>query len=208
MTKHVLVLLLAALLTIPAVGCRPKAPADGGATGPSGDTSGSGAATDTGTGPAGEEPATMKVTVYFSVEDEGMRNGEKVSGERLVKSSRVVPKDEEPLTAAIAAWLSGPSEADKKAGMFLAAPSGLAANSISVAGGVATIDLPKAFEPKGGSAAVMNALGQLVYTATSVPGVKSVLLKLDGRTEAEFGGDGLDVSKPLTRLDVEDYFLD
>ncbi len=207
MTRQVLVLLLAVLLTVPAAGCRPKPPADGGSTGPAGTAPGD-STSATGTEPAGEEPATMKVTVYFSVEGEGMRNGEKVSGERLVRSSRVVPKDEEPLTAAIAAWLSGPNEADKKAGMFLAAPSGLAANSISVSDGVATIDLPKAFEPKGGSAAVMNALGQLVNTATSVPGVKSVLLKLDGKTDTDFGGEGLDVSKPLTRPDVEDYFLD
>jgi spore germination protein GerM len=207
MTRHVLVLLLAALLTIPAAGCRPKAPADGGATGPTGTSPGSGTSA-TGTEPGGEQPATMAVSVYFSVEGEGMRDGQKVSGERLAKSSRVVPKSEDPLTVTIAAWLSGPNATDKAAGMFLAAPSGLAANSVSVKDGVATIDLPKAFEPKGGSAAVMNALGQLIYTATSVPGVKSVRLELDGKTDTDFGGEGLDVSGPLTRPDVEDYFLD
>lgn len=207
MTRQVLVLLLATLLTLPAAGCRPKAPADGGATGPAGTSPGTGTSA-TGTEPGGEQPATMPLSVYFSIEDEGVRDGQEVSGERLVKASRVVPKSEEPLTAAIAAWLAGPDTADKKAGRWLAAPAGLAANSISMKNGVATIDLPKAFEPKGGTAAVMNALGQLVYTATTVTGVKSVQLKLDGRTDTDFGGEGLDVSRPLTRADVQDYFLD
>lgn len=207
MTRYVLALLLAALLAVPAAGCRPQAPVDGGATGPTGTSPGTGTSA-TSTEPGGEQPATMVVSVYFSVEGEGTRNGEKVSGERLVKSSRVVPKSGEPLTAAIAAWLAGPNAADKAAGMFMAPPAGLAPNAVSVKNGVATIDLPKAFEPKGGSAAVMNTLGQLVYTATSVPGVKSVLLKLDGKTDADFGSEGVDVSEPLTRPDVEDYFLD
>lgn len=207
MTRHVLALLLVALLTIPAAGCRPGTTADGGATATTGTSPGTGTS-PTGTAPGGEQSATMVISVYFSVEGEGMRDGERVSGERLVKSSRVVPKSEEPLTAAITSWLAGPNAADKAKGMFLAAPAGLAPNSISVKDGVATIDLPRAFEPKGGSAAVMNALGQLVHTATGVPGVKSVLLKLDGKTDTDFGGEGLDVSTPLARPDVEDYFLE
>ena len=177
-----------------------------------------------GTPPAGEKPGTVPetpsevptatqgettVTVYYSFESTGELGDQKgVSGERLVSVERAVPKTDEVLKATIEAWLSGPTPSERDAGRFLAAPAGLKVRGVSVSGSVATVDLPKAFEPSGGTAAVANALGQLVYTATSVRGVKSVRLKLDGKLVTTFSGEGIEMDKPLTRAAVRGYFLD
>jgi spore germination protein GerM len=148
----------------------------------------------------------LTVYVYFSQTGTGAKNGKIVTGERLTRVPRSVAKTSTPLGAALAQWLAGPNIAEEQYGYTLAAPPGLRVRSATVSDGIATVDLPRAFSPSGGAAATMSRLGQLVYTATEVPGVKAVILKLDGRKATVFG-DGLTISHPLTRKDVIGYFV-
>lgn len=197
-----LVLALVAALTVSSFGCIPSA------TGPAGDdgpTTLAADATGTETGMDATDAAGgpfVVSSVYFSQEASG--------GERLVRVDRQAPagwSDERTLDLALREWLEGPTAAEKARGLWGAAPAGTKLLGSSISDGVATVDLPASFAPSGGSAATMNSLGQLIYTATGVKGVRAVKLMLGGKAVAEFGGEGFDVSKPLARSDVSGYFV-
>lgn len=210
--RTALFVLLAFVLGAASAGaCRPRprvATKDGTGT-PS--VTGTGAAGYRGVGGEGAQPGTgtavFETRVYFS--EEGDR------GERLVavtRSATAAPASaawtaERKLDWTLRQWLKGPTAAEKKRGLRAGAAAGTKLLGVSVAGDVATVDLSSAFEPAGGSAAIMNALGQLVYTATAVPPVRAVRLKLAGEAVQAFGGEGFDTSKPLSRPDVASYFV-
>ena len=71
---------------------------------------------------------------------------------------------------------------------------------MTVARGLATVDLDAAFGELAGTAQLV-ALAELVYTATGRPGVGQVVFSLDGQPIEVPRGDGSLTSEPLTRSD-------
>lgn len=130
----------------------------------------------TATTPAGSttettaRPASAPVAVYFPDS----------SGERIVKS--VVSRTEGTgLDAAMGALVAGPEGPD----LMAALPSGTRLLSASVDGAVARVDFSEELAtgyPSGGSAAEVAVLAPIVFTATEIPGVDSVLVLVDGKT--------------------------
>jgi hypothetical protein len=97
------------------------------------------------------------------------------------------------------ALLAGPP-----VGLTTAIPDGTRLLGLSIADGVATVDLSGEFGSGGGSASVLARLAQVVYTLTQFPSVESVSFRLDGKPVSTLGGEGVVLDRPQTRADYED----
>jgi germination protein M len=121
--------------------------------------------------------------------------------EGLVAVLREVPATKSVATAAITALLAGPTSGEAGRSISSAVPAGSRLLGISVANGVATIDLSSEFESGGGSASVQTRLGQVVYTLTQFPSIKSVMFQIEGQSAEIFSGEGVVLDKPVGRAD-------
>jgi spore germination protein GerM len=121
----------------------------------------------------------------------------------LVPVLREVPATKAVATAAMAALLEGPTETESGA-MSSAVPAGTRLLGLTVANGVATVDLSSEFESGGGNRSVITRLGQVVFTLTQFPTVKSVVFQIEGRTVTVFGSEGIVLDGPVAR----DNYLD
>jgi murein DD-endopeptidase MepM/ murein hydrolase activator NlpD len=105
--------------------------------------------------------------------------------------------------AAVRALIAGPTAAEKREKITSTVPRRTALRGVSVAGGVATIDLDRRFA-SGRKAEVLAArVAQLVLTATAVSGVESVQLLIDGGTPLGLF-PGYATKFPITAADVRD----
>jgi hypothetical protein len=118
-------------------------------------------------------------------------------GETLRATDREVAG--EGLKGHVAVLLSGPTAVQRAQGLGTAIPTGTRVRSVWVARGTATIDLTRRFAGGGGSLSMQARLAQLVWTATALPGIERVVLKLDGKRIDALGGEGLLVDRPQTR---------
>jgi spore germination protein GerM len=123
-------------------------------------------------------------------------------GERLVAVKRVQRSDGG-LGDALQQLVKGPTQGERKRSIRSNIPRGT--RLLAVTGGkgaVVTVDLTKRFESGGGTASMTARIAQLVYTATGFKSVRAVRIALNGRLVTHIGGEGIDVSRPLTRADV------
>lgn len=112
----------------------------------------------------------------------------------------MVPISDSPLTDALSALLSGPSEGEIRSGLVSLIPRGTKLKSVTVRGSTALVDLGDGFMynrygPEGYGA----QLKQIVYTATSFPSVQDVQILIDGQRKDYLGGEGVFIGKPLSR---------
>lgn len=99
---------------------------------------------------------------------------------------------------AVTKLLAGPPA---RRGLRTFVPASTRLRSASRSGSTATVDLSASFAS--GRLDWRNArLAQLVYTVSSVRGVRSVLVRIEGQTPAPTVFPRLDVSLPLTRADI------
>ena len=160
-------------------------PTDQPSTGPTGsDNPGSSQA------PAG----TTVVRAYF-----WLGGGEGSAG--LVAVLREVPGTTAVARAAMNALLAGPSSAEAGRSISTVVPDGSQLLGLTIKDGVATVDLSSEFESGGGSASVLTRLGQVVYTLTQFPSVKSVVFQIEGETRSVFGSEGVVLDGPVGRSD-------
>ena len=148
--------------------------------------------------PSPTPEATTLVRAYFFLGGEPGIAG-------LVAVLREVPRTRAVATAAVNALLGGPSVAESgDRTITTAVPSGTRLLGLTIEGGLATVDLSREFEAGGGSASVLNRLGQVVYTLTQFPTVERVLFKLEGTVVTVFSGEGVILDGPVGRADYED----
>jgi germination protein M len=119
----------------------------------------------------------------------------------LVAVLRTVPATKAVATAAVTAVLAGPTAGETARSISTAIPAGSQLLDLSIANGVATVNLSSEFESGGGSASVLTRLGQVVYTVTQFPSVKSVQFQIEGRAASAFSGQGVVLDKPVGRGD-------
>ncbi|MHB8328838.1 MAG: GerMN domain-containing protein [Acidimicrobiales bacterium] len=100
-------------------------------------------------------------------------------GGHLVGVSRDVPFPA-PLTTILGALVDGPTNAEAAAGLQSAIPAQTAVLSAAVTAGVATVDLGGTFGQLVGQAQI-EAVAQIVFTATALPGVTGVAFALSGQ---------------------------
>ncbi len=118
----------------------------------------------------------------------------------LVPVLREVAATKAVATAAIAALLDGPTEAEGGA-MSSAVPAGTRLLGLTIKDNVATVDLSSEFESGGGSASANIRLGQVVYTLTQFSTINSVVFQIEGRTVTVFGSEGIVLDGPVGRAD-------
>jgi hypothetical protein len=130
----------------------------------------------------------------------------------LVAVLREVPATKSVATAAVTTLLAGPTGGEAARSITTAVPDGSKLLHLAIADGVATVDLSSEFESGGGSASILTRLGQMVYTLTQFPTVKSVVFQIEGETRKTFSSEGVVLDKPATRADyvslLPDIWLD
>ncbi len=103
---------------------------------------------------------------------------------------------------AITALLEGPSVEEREAGLGSAIPPVARFLSVSVADGVATVDLAEEFQGPATPDEVLLRVAQVVWTLSELPEVSGVLFAVEGAPIAVPTQGGLAVSRPVT---VADY---
>jgi germination protein M len=98
----------------------------------------------------------------------------------IVATLREVPGTKAVATAALNALLAGPTATETKHEISTAIPDGTQLLGLSVESGEATVNLSSEFESGGDASAVQTRLGQVVYTLTQFPSVKSVVVQVEG----------------------------
>ncbi|MBE9111311.1 GerMN domain-containing protein [Nodosilinea sp. LEGE 07298] len=147
------------------------------------------------------QPAPAEVTgqVYW-LKDEG-------TGFALVPQPITVAADASPseqITAAFSDLLSKAGDPSQQA--FSTIPEQTQLLDASVEADGVHVDLSSDFQTGGGSAAMMGRLGQVIYTATAFNPDAPVWISVDGKPLTLLGGEGLEVSQPMTRSDFDENF--
>jgi hypothetical protein len=127
-----------------------------------------------------------------------------VRDEKVALVHRSVPQAPTTLDASLRELLRGPTPEEAGIGLGTAIPSGTTLRSATITNGVATVDLSRSFESGGGSLSMTERVAQVVYTATQFSTVQRVAFRLDGTDVTTIGGEGVIVSPPLGRADLED----
>jgi hypothetical protein len=104
------------------------------------------------------------------------------------------------LSEALSALLAGPTDVEVTNGLRTAVSGQTTLSAGPVGFGVGTIDLGAAFGQVGGQEQIL-AVAQLVFTATTVPGIVKVQFTLGGRPVEVPAGDGTLTQGPLGRSD-------
>lgn len=109
----------------------------------------------------------------------------------LVAVGRDVPFPA-PMSGVLGALVDGPTNTEAANGLQSAIPAQTQVVSATVAGGVATVDLGGTFGQLVGQAQI-EAVAQIVFTATALAGVTGVSFELGGQAVAVPVADGADV---------------
>jgi spore germination protein GerM len=125
--------------------------------------------------------------------------------ERLYPVQRTLAADEHPLKRALVELINGPRAEERKQGLQTLLPQGLAIKQMTLADSKLTLYFSKEIlAVSGGYETIEGMLKQIVYTATNIPGITSVTIRVVGHPNSALalGGEGYIISAPLAR----DYF--
>lgn len=109
---------------------------------------------------------------------------------------------EQRLAAAMDRLIKGPANAD----VTTTIPAETKLNSLKVKADGVHVDLNKAFTTGGGSTAMQGRLGQVLYTASSLDPDTPIWISVDGEPLKVLGGEGLELSQPMTREEFDKNF--
>ena len=148
------------------------APSDEASTEPS-DQPSSSAAAGNSAAPTATPTGTTIVRAYFWL-------GGLPGSEGLVAVLRTIPGTKSVAKAAVNGLLTGPTSGETARSITTAIPTGTQLLDLSIDKGVATVNLSAEFVSGGESSAVQTRLGQVTYTLTQFPTVKSVVFQIEG----------------------------
>jgi hypothetical protein len=125
-------------------------------------------------------------------------------GEQLFRSTVTIESTPSVGRAAVEALIAGPPSETAEDGVSTQVPDATEFLGLSIADGIATVDLSGEFATGGGSLSERMRLAQLVFTLTQFPTVKGVLLHMDGKAVEAFSGEGIITDHALKRAEFED----
>jgi hypothetical protein len=100
--------------------------------------------------------------------------------------------------------ISGPNPAESESGYGSSVPPELVLRSVRVDDGVVQVDVNDALLDLT-SGDLIDAVAQIVFTASEIPGAQSVLIRVDGATREWPDGSGAQHRGPLTTYDFIGY---
>lgn len=187
---------LVALICLAAAGAGMAACGGSGAASSHTPSPGSSSPSGASQGPGVTSPASSRtVSVYFL---QGAGNDQ-----LLVAAHRTIPATSL-ARRAVAALLAGPDTTEKEAGYVSFIPAGTHLLGITVARGIATVDLDDVYESGEGALSMTARLGQVVYTLTQFASIRRVRFAIDGAPVSVFSDEGIAVDTPQGRADYED----
>jgi germination protein M len=136
-----------------------------------------------------QAPAGSTVVPYF------------IEGDQVAAGEPVEAPDRGVAAAALRAVLDGPNGRELAAGLTTAVPPNTRLLDLTIADGLARVDLSGRFSEGEGGPGTRERLAQVVYTLTQFPTVKTVRVRIDGHTVSPLGGVRLD--RGLHRTDFE-----
>ena len=148
------------------------------------------------TGPVETTPQPTPETSTFAVYL--LRDGVIAPVRRTVASTPAVAR------ASLEALMTGPTGDEESDGLVTAIPAGTTLLDVSVADGVATVDLSGTFDDGGGSASMLGRVAQVVATLTQFSTIERVAFRLDGEPVETIGGEGVVVDPPIGRTAIEE----
>lgn len=145
------------------------------------------------------QPAELSSQVYWLKDVDG----------RLSLSSETIPITAEDsadarLKATLDALLSKTGDPEQSA--FTTIPEKTQLLDASVHEDGVHINLSSEFASGGGSASMTGRLGQIIYTATAQNPSAPVWISINGKPLTLLGGEGLEVSQPMTREEFNQAF--
>ena len=150
--------------------------------------------------PVAQAPAVDVSGEIYWLKDDGVRL-------QLVPESVSVPGNitpDEQVKAAFDTLLSKSGNPAQDA--FSTIPEGTQLLAATVEPDGIHVDLSSDFQYGGGSASMVGRLGQVIYTATAFDPSAPVWISVDGKPLTLLGGEGLEVSQPITRQDFDNSF--
>jgi hypothetical protein len=127
-----------------------------------------------------------------------------VKGEQFAMRVRATPAGEDAASVAMQRLLAGPTAAERAAGLDTTIPARTKLVSLHVKAGTATVKLSGARTAATAfDVSVRPArAAQVVYTLTAIPGIKQVLISVNGVKRATFIGSKLAVKGALDKHDL------
>ncbi|MEB3289763.1 MAG: GerMN domain-containing protein [Leptolyngbya sp.] len=150
--------------------------------------------------PANPAPAAEKTGQIFWLKDHDGRL-------QLVPETITVAGDASPeaqVAGAFEALLAQAENTDQ--GAFTTIPDQTQLLNARVEADGIHVDLSAAFTSGGGSASMTGRLAQVIYTATAFDPTAPVWISVEGEALTRLGGEGLEVSQPMTRNDFNQSF--
>lgn len=139
-----------------------------------------------------------QVQIYWLSQEEN--NFDLVPSQYETSDSEI--SDGEKLTQSIERLLKGPVNANVSS----AIPDGTKLNRVALKEDGIHLDLSKTFIEGGGSQSMQGRLGQVIYTASSLDSNAPVWISVEGEALEVLGGEGLEVSQPMTRKEFDENF--
>jgi spore germination protein GerM len=127
------------------------------------------------------------------------------AGENALGVQRTLPESEAIATAAVEALIAGPTDAELTTWPAISSsiPAGTRLLGLTVADGIAKIDLSDEFERGGGTFSVTSRLAQVVYTLDQFPTIDAVEFYIEGTKVTTFSSEGLELDGPQTLDDFD-----
>ena len=121
-----------------------------------------------------------------------------VLGQQLL----AVPAAPATIKGAVAQLIAGPGTTQVRRGVRSFVPKTVNLRTAARTGNTATVDLSFSFAQGGTAEGRTARLAQLVFTISSIPGITSVLLRIDGRAPAPGVFPRFDLTRPVTRAEI------
>ena len=121
----------------------------------------------------------------------------------LIPVSRRVSKEDSVVSAALKELFLGPLKGEELKGIMTEIPIGTRLIKVEESEDEVLVDLSSQYLTGGGSAAMQLRYLQIYKTLKKICPSKNIYLNVEGKTLKTIGGEGLEVTQPLTK--INDY---